>query len=289
MPAPRALRLLALGLLAPVAACSPTGLLNSFIPETGFRVEKDVAYGDHPRQRLDVYEPLGLRAPAPVIVFFYGGSWQTGSKDRYLFAGQAFASAGAIVVIPDYRTWPEVMFPDFIEDGAQAVAWVEDNIEGFGGDPERISLMGHSAGAHIAAMLALDRSFLTAAGANPDRLEALIGLAGPYDFLPIRARTVKKIFAVEDRQQTQPITFVRPGAPRALLLHGDEDGTVLAKNSRNLAAALERAGVPVTLEIYEGIGHLEIVAALAAPLRWLADSREDVLRFLGLEEAERPR
>lgn len=287
MPAPRALRLLALGLAVPLAACSPTGLLNTFIPETGYRVEQDIAYGDHPRKRLDVYVPTSLEGPAPVVVFFYGGSWQTGSKERYLFAGEAFASSGAVVVIPDYRTWPEVMFPGFIEDGAAAVAWVQNNIDRFGGDPGRISLMGHSAGAHIAAMLALDRSFLDAAGGQPDRIDALIGLAGPYDFLPIQDRTVQKIFDVEDRERTQPSNFVRPGAPRTQLLHGDDDTTVVARNSRNLAAALERAGVPVDLRIYEGIGHLEIVAALAAPLRWITDSRKDVLRFLGLEEAER--
>ncbi|MDX1540945.1 MAG: alpha/beta hydrolase, partial [Geminicoccaceae bacterium] len=228
----------------------------------------------------------GLERPAPVVVFFYGGSWEKGSKDRYLFVGQAFASAGAVVVIPDYRTWPEVMFPAFLEDGAKAVAWVQENIGRFGGDQEQVTLMGHSAGAHIAAMVALDRSFLTAAGGEPAGLDALVGIAGPYDFLPIRDPTVKKIFDVDDEQRTQPINFVRPGAPRTLLLHGGDDTTVVAKNSRNLAKALVDAGVPVDLHIYDEIGHLEIVAALAAPLRWIADTREDAVRFLDLEKAD---
>jgi len=282
LPAPRALRLLALGLLAPLAACSPLGVVNSFIPEEGYRVERGLAYGDHPRQRLDVYVPEGISSAMPVVVFFYGGSWESGVRERYLFAAQALASAGAVVVIPDYRLWPEVKFPTFVEDGAAAVAWVQERIGAFGGDPARIAVAGHSAGAHIAALVVLDRSYLEAAGGDPTQIDALVGIAGPYDFLPIRDGTVKKIFAVEDIAATQPITFARAGAPRALLLHGADDRTVLPANSERLAAALEREGSAAEVRIYHGIGHIEIAAALAAPFRWLAPTRADILAFLGL-------
>lgn len=277
-----ALRVAFLSLLAPLAGCSPASFLNSFIPSDDYRVERDLSYGPKPRQRLDVYVPNDLKAPAPVIVFFYGGRWESGSKDSYVFAAQAFASAGAVVVIPDYRLYPEVIFPTFLEDAAAAVAWVQHEIARFGGDPARLALAGHSAGAHVAALVALDRSYLEAAGGAPEQIDALIGIAGPYDFLPIRDPTIKQIFAVDDLQQTQPITFVRPQAPRTLLLHGRDDRTVGPHNSEHLAAALEQAGSEVTLHLYDRIGHIEIVAALAKPLRWLAPTRADALRFLGL-------
>lgn len=272
--------------MAPLAACSPAGLLNNFIPDEGFTVQRDLAYGDHPRQRLDVYRPAEANGLAPVVVFFYGGSWESGAKERYLFAGEALASAGAVVVIPDYRLWPEVRFPEFVADGAAAVAWAQDNIAGHGGDPARIAVTGHSAGAHIAAMIVLDRSYLEGAGGDPEQLDALIGIAGPYDFLPIQDQTVKKIFSMPDMAATQPITFVREGAPRALLLHGRDDRTVLLRNSANLADALRAAGNEAELRLYDDIGHIEIVVALAAPLRWLADTRADILAFLGLGEKE---
>ena len=273
---------LALALIVglPIAACGPAALLNALVPDDGYRVERDLAYGDAARQRLDLYLPGAVVAPAPVVVFFYGGRWVAGSKTDYRFVGEALAARGFVVVIPDYRLYPEVRFPTFVEDGAAAVAWVRRNIGRFGGEPWQIHLMGHSAGAHIAALLALDRRYLAAAGVEPGTLESFVGLAGPYDFLPLTDATVKRIFAADDLAATQPITFAEGSAPRALLLHGGDDRTVLPRNSQHLAAALEAAGGRAQLRLYPDLDHVALVAALAAPLRWLAPVLDDVTGFL---------
>ena len=286
-------RTILLGLALPLAACTPAGVLNALIPDSGYRIERDLAYGPKPRQRLDLYipdqtAPERSGRPAPVIVFFYGGSWQAGDKDRYRFVGQAFASLGAIVAIPDYRLYPEVIFPGFVEDGAAAVAWVQHQIASRGGDPARIALVGHSAGAHIAAMVALDGRYLQAADGDPARLSAWVGLAGPYDFLPAEDPAVRRIFDVPDPPASQPVNRVSDAAPPALLLHGLDDRTVLPANSRRLALALQEAGSTAHLRLLEGVGHIEIIAALAAPLRWLAPVRPAIATFLDLREQPAP-
>ncbi|HSA80738.1 MAG TPA: alpha/beta hydrolase [Geminicoccaceae bacterium] len=263
----------------PAAGCGPK-LLNALVPDGGYRVEGDLAYGALPRQRLDVYVPDGLAGPAPVAVFFYGGRWESGNKEQFRFVGQALAARGFITVIPDYRRYPEVRFPTFVEDGAAAVAWVGRNIGRFGGDPAQVHLMGHSAGAHIAALLALDRRYFAAAGTESDIIQSFIGLAGPYDFLPLTSATLKRIFAADDMAETQPITFADGNAPPALLLHGENDGTVLPANSERLAAALAAAGNRVEIKLYPNLDHVALVAALAAPLRWLAPVLDDVTAFL---------
>lgn len=267
-------------------ACSPTTLVNALVPDDGYEIERGLAYGDHPRQHLDIYRPDETRpAGVPVVVFLYGGSWQTGSRDIYKFIGEAFASAGYVTVVPDYRLHPEVVFPAFIEDGAQAVAWVREEIGRFGGDPGRIALMGHSAGAHIAALLTLDRRYLDQAGVPEETIQGLISVAGPLDFLPIQQEDIKAVFEVSRKspaqlQGTQPITYARRGAPPTLLQHGTGDTTVRVKNSRNLAEALESEGSPATLSLYDDVGHIAIIGAYARPLRWVAPVRKDALDFL---------
>lgn len=278
---PILLRLAAsLALALPALGCAPARLLNALVPDDGYRLIEGRAYGAAPRQRLDVYVPNELTAPAPVVVFFYGGRWEFGAKEDYRFVGQALASKGFIAVIADYRLYPEVRFPTFIEDTAAAVRWAQAEIAGLGGDPARIFVMGHSAGAHIAAMLALDAQYLNAVGTTPQALAGLIGLAGPYDFLPLTDPTLQRIFAAEDMAETQPITFARNGAPPTLLLHGEEDRTVRPANSTHLAEQLRATGTPVELELYPELGHIAIVSALAAPLRWQAPVLEDVARFV---------
>ena len=263
----------------PTAGCGPK-LLNALVPDGDYRLERDLAYGDLSRQRLDVYRPDGLAGPAPVVVFFYGGRWEAGDRGDFRFVGQALASRGFVAVIPDYRRYPEVRFPTFVEDGAAAVAWVRSNIRELGGDPGALHLMGHSSGAHIAALLALDHHYLADAGVERDVLASLVGLAGPHDFLPLDDPTLEEIFAVEDMAATQPITFADRSAPPTLLLHGAADQTVLPANSERLAAALAAAGNRVELEIYPGRGHVGLLIALAAPLRWLAPVLDDVTDFL---------
>jgi acetyl esterase/lipase len=275
--------LLPLGLVGlAVGACSPVVLLNALVPGDGYARMADVPYGEGPRRKLDVYVPDGLKGSAPVVVFFYGGSWQSGSKGDYLFAAQGLASRGYVVVMPDYRIWPDVGFPGFVEDGAAAVAWTFAHVAEHGGDPARVFVMGHSAGAHIAALLALDPRYLAAEGIDRRRLAGLIGLAGPYDFLPITGPTLKLIFGIgeKDPAPTQPINFADAGAPPVFLATGEDDDTVRPKNSVNLSRRLEAAGTRVTLKRYAGVGHIGIVLALARPLPARAPVLDDIDAFV---------
>ncbi len=280
-PLARLMRLAAgLAMLLPGLGCAPARLLNAVVPSSGFELEPDLAYGRLPRQQLDVYRPEAASAPRPVVLFLYGGSWQFGSRGDYRFVGQALASRGLIAMVADYRVWPEARFPTFVEDAAAAIAWARQNAGRFGGDPARVYLMGHSAGAHIAALLALDERYLAEVGLTPTALAGVIGLAGPYDFLPITDPTLKQVFDVPDLRTTQPITFAGPDAPPALLATGEQDLTVAPANSERLAARLEQSGNEVELKRYRQIGHISIALALAAPFRWLAPVLDDVARFV---------
>ncbi len=258
------------------ASSVPTGMAFS----RGYEVDASVPYGEGSRRTLDVYRP-GSVENAPVSVFFYGGSWQAGRKERYRFAAAALARCGFVVMVPDYRVFPEVRFPGFIEDGALAVRFARDNARRYGGDPGRLFVMGHSAGAHIAAMLALDVRWVSEAGVPPATIAGLIGLAGPYDFLPLHG-TLRTIFGGADRRETQPISYVSPAAPPAFLATGAMDRVVAPANSARLAARLAEAGCAVRFKSYRGLGHMLIAAALALPalLRPLAPVLDDVAGFV---------
>lgn len=244
----------------------------------------DQPYGRGPRQSLDIWVPEDAKADdrLPVVVFFYGGGWDSGERDSYGFAGRALAQQGFVVVIPDYRLVPKAHWPDFIEDSAAAVAWTHEHIAKLGGDPDRIALMGHSAGAYNAAMLALDPQWLRAAKSDPSIVRGVAGLAGPYDFLPLEkgGRGDRAMGKVKPIERTQPIHFARGDAPPLWLATGDEDDTVRPRNSQNLAAAIEKAGGQVTLRFYPGMGHTGIVMALAAPFRSRGPVLEEATDFL---------
>lgn len=244
----------------------------------------DQPYGRGPRQSLDIWVPEDAKADdrLPVVVFFYGGGWDSGERDSYGFAGRALAQQGFVVVISDYRLVPKAHWPDFIEDSAAAVAWTHEHIAKLGGDPDRIALMGHSAGAYNAAMLALDPQWLRAAKSDPSIVRGVAGLAGPYDFLPLEkgGRGDRAMGKVKPIERTQPIHFARGDAPPLWLATGDEDDTVRPRNSQNLAAAIEKAGGQVTLRIYPGMGHTGIVMALAAPFRSKGPVLEEATDFL---------
>ena len=216
-----------------------------------------------------------------MVVFLYGGAWRSGNKGMYRYVAKAFARLGYVAVIPDYRVYPEVRYPAFIEDAALAVRWVKDNIGRFGGNPDKIFLTGHSAGAHIAAMLALDARWLQEVGLSPRRdISGLIGIAGPYDYLPLRDEVLKIIFGGENRPETQPIAHVLPGAPPALLMTGGKDRLVEPGNATRLAARLRAAGNSATVRVYERVGHYFIIAALAPIFRFAVPVLHDVDAFI---------
>jgi len=239
----------------------------------------DLRFGDDPRQSLDLYVPAHADG-LPVVVFWYGGSWTSGRKADYRFVAAALAAHGMIVAIPDYRLHPSVVFPAFVEDGAQAVAWLQSHVGEYGGDPTRMVLAGHSAGAYIAAFLALDDDALGRAGAQRSAIKGLIGLAGPYGLEP-DTPVMNTIFAAPyTPPDWQPVRFVDPGDPPALLIHGDKDRTVGLRHTLALRDALTAVGVPVQVEIVPGASHVDLVASFArlAPKR--APVLEDSLRFI---------
>lgn len=269
-------------LLTVITACSPLKMLNALTPDSTFDKTEGIAYGDDPRQKLDVYVPRHPLENAPVVVFFYGGSWNSGSRSDYSFVGEALASRGVVAVLADYRLYPQVRYPLFLEDGAKAVAWTHDHIHRFSGDPQRLYLMGHSSGAYNVAMLALDPGLLGAVGMSPHDLRGWIGLAGPYDFLPIQNPDVRPVFFWPDSPpQSQPINHVSRGAPPALLMASRDDDLVNpTRNTGGLARKLRQAGVPVQDFYFARTGHATLVAILSRPMRGLAPVLDEVSAFI---------
>ena len=264
------------------------GALNSGAPPDGVRIERGIAYAGDAGPALDVYRPRGA-APAPVVVFFYGGRWQGGDRRDYAFVGEALADRGLVGVLPDYRQYPEVGFPGFVDDAARAVAWAIEHAAEFGGDPSRVFVAGHSAGGHIAALLATDARYLAAHHLAPRQLAGAIAIAAPLDFLPIVDADIAAVFGPPERYpESQPVNFVDGDEPPFLLLHGQPDRLVWTHNSRNLAARLEAVAVPVELAIYPDAGHFRILAALDAQFDWLAPTLDDLVRFVESTPAIRP-
>ncbi|WP_339448776.1 alpha/beta hydrolase [Pseudomonas sp. EA_5y_Pfl2_R50] len=265
-----------------LGGCSPVKLLNALTPEDTFTRTSGIAYGEDPRQKLDVYVPRRPLVDAPVVVFFYGGSWNSGDRGDYAFVGEALAARGIVAVLADYRLYPQVRYPLFLQDGARAVAWTRAHIATFSGNPQRLYLMGHSSGGYNAAMLALDGQLLGAEGMTPADIRGWIGLAGPYDFLPIENPDVRPVFFWPDSPpQSQPINQVSRGAPPALLIAATKDDLVNpTRNTGGLARKLREAGVPVQDVYYSRPNHVTLVASLSRPLRGLAPVLDQVVGFI---------
>jgi acetyl esterase/lipase len=247
-----------------------------------YRRRSHQAYGSDSRQQLDVYVPnVTPASPVPLVVFWHGGRWSSGDKTDYRFVGSALAELGVATVIPNYRHYPQVKLAGFMEDAARAACWAAAHAADFGADPGRLYLMGHSAGAHMAALLSLDPRYFAALGADPPRIAGVIGLSGPYDFLPLREADVQDMFGPPELYElSQPIYFAHRGAPPMLLIHGSKDTLVSPWNSRNLAAALEMLGVRVTLRLYAERGHGGTVAALSVPGRRRGATLADIAEFI---------
>ena len=279
----RKLLLCLLPLFVILEGCSTQALFDTLGPKDGNsrRVARDIAFGGHDQQKLDVYAPRTLAGKAPVLVYIYGGSWRMGDKNEYDFAGRAFAGKGYVTVIPDYRKVPEVVFPSFLEDGASALKWVTDNIAEYGGDPSRIYLVGHSAGAYNAVMLAVDPQFLAAEGLGPDTIDGVTSMAGPHDFYPFDVQATIDAFGAAENPETttQPVALVTPDAPPMFLLIGSDDTVVQPRNVPALAAKLEEAGVRVETKIYDGLNHIDPAKVLSVPFRRQATVLADIDAF----------
>jgi acetyl esterase/lipase len=292
-------RKLALSGLALVAAVggvlaftSPPRLLSWYDRVAGgtegaHLVAEGVAFGSH-GQSLDIWKPETAAVDKlPVIVFWYGGGWAKGDRTSYAFAGRALAREGFVVVVPDYRKVPQVRFPAFLDDGIEALKWVRDNIGEMGGDPDKVVVMGHSAGAYQAVMLALDAERMQAGGIARDFIKAGVGLSGPYDFYPFDSPRSIAAFSQWPRpEETQPIAFARADAAPLLLVTSDGDETVRPRNANNLGAKLRGLGAPVEVKNYGPLDHEEIVMALSVPFRSKGPVLADSVAFLKAQLGE---
>jgi acetyl esterase/lipase len=272
-----------------LSSCSPAGLLNGFSRIAGDQARlaaSGVPFGSDPRLKLDVWVPRQRAAELlPVVVFFYGGGWVAGERGEYGFAGRAFAARGFLTVVADYRLVPQVRFPTFVEDAGKAVRWAQDHAAEFGGDPRRINLSGHSAGAYIGAMLALDRHFLADAGVDPANIRAAALLSGPYDFYPFTEQRGRAAFGAWPRPlETQPIHFVRKDAPAMLLMHGTGDRVVRPRNSKRLAAVLTAAGATAELKLYPGKSHIDTIKSLSPLFRGSTTALADSIAFFNAHD-----
>ena len=258
---------------------SGIGLVNALAVGHGIEITRDIRFADGPRGLLDVYAPKDAH-DRPMVVFFYGGGWEEGRKADYRFAAMALAKRGIVTAVPDYRLYPDVRFPDFIADGAKAVRWARRNAVEFGADPGLIFLVGHSAGAYIAAMLALDQTWLDAA--SRAALAGVVGLAGPYDFLPLQSDVLKRLFAPAggDLSSSQPVSYARADAAPMLLISGLSDVTVKAENSRKLASRVRALGGQAETRFYRKVSHATLVGAFSPLLRPLAPTLADTLAFI---------
>lgn len=270
-----------------LSACSGMSALNVVTSDRGYEASENIAYARGPGRRLDLYVPVGLDARAPVVIFLHGGRWTSGSKDDYRFVGDALTSRGMIAVVPDYRKYPDVRMDDFMEDVAKAVVWVRDNIAAYGGDPEQIFLMGHSSGAQMASLLAYNPSHLQRVGVR-ERPKGFIGLAGAYDFLPLRDPDLLDMFGPEDaHDRSQPINYAGRTSPPTLLIHAENDVTARLSNAENLANRLSRSGAQVSLVTYDtfrcapGVSsHACTVMVLARPYRRAVDVLDHIEEFV---------
>lgn len=251
------------------AACTKItfGIVNLPAHFSGVKITKNIVFDPKTNLALDIYAPPDAASPLPVIVFFYGGRWEYGDRASYRFAGTTLAQQGFIVAVPDYRKYPTVKFPTFIEDGAKAVAWVHDNIAQYGGMPDHIYVAGHSAGAHIGALLTADEHYLPT-----HTIKAFAGLAGPYAFTPDEPDLQDMFGPPANYPNMQVTTFIDGKEPPMLLLYGDADTAVKPFNLERLAARIKGKGGRVETRIYPGVSHTSIIGALS----WLGKNQAPV-------------
>lgn len=285
----RHLRVVVTGLLSTMlGGCADEALLiplNWSNADNQIVTIADLAYGADARQKLDVYRPHSAR-PAPVMLFWHGGSWQHGDKDYYQFVGASLGRRGFLAILPEYRLAPEHAFPAFVEDAASAVRWARDHAADYGGDPDRIYVSGHSAGGHSALMLALDPQYLRAVGLAPSDIAGVVSLAGPTGLENLRGKRLKGVFppTVPDGAFS-PVALARrhaATAPPMLLMTGLDDDVIYASSAARLADAVRAGGGTATIKAYPGVGHIGLMLGFAGVLEGTSKAADDMARFGGL-------
>lgn len=277
---------LTLGLMALLAACTPARIqqaVNDSNSVRGLRVQTDLPYGPDPRQKLDLYAPLDA-VDAPTLLFIHGGSWQGGDKSGHAFVGESLARAGYVVGVMNYRLAPQNRYPAYVQDGAAALRWLRERAVSFGGHPDNLFVMGHSAGGFNAVELVNNPPWLNEVNVPVSSLRGVIGIAGPYSY---DFRDYPSWVAFPEGgnpEDIMPDRHVRPDAPPHLLLVAADDRTVHPQNALNMEAALKRAGVPVERVVLPRLNHITVVGALARNLTWLGGTRAEVIRFVAARQ-----
>jgi len=263
-------------------SCAPVDALNASIDTSGLSISHDVAYAPGEMGMMDVYRPSTPHAaPMPLVVFIYGGSWKSGIRGEYRFAAAPLARAGMVVAVPDYRKNPQAGFPTFLEDNARAIAFARAHAAEWGADPQRIFLIGHSAGGYNVLMLALDPRYLGEFGMRPADLAGVIGMAAPADFIPSTDPDVAAAFGVSPNpDEMQPINFARKDAPPILLLQGGKDDIVGPHNATSLARHMAAVGGEVKVQVFPDLGHIGLVVAMAPISAWRAPVLGAILDFI---------
>jgi acetyl esterase/lipase len=253
-----------------LSGCGTSYVINAMVPTSGYTVTHNIAYASGPRHKLDVYRPVNATGHSPVVIYIYGGRWRAGDKSTYKFAAEALTSHGYVVVIPNYRLFPEVHFPAYVQDAAQAVAWTHAHVADFGGDPNEMYLLSHSAGAQIGALLALDPAYLAAVGGSPNWFAGVVCMSGPYDFNPDQSWDLAENFGPRSHYpQAMAVNFVTGHNPPMLLMAGKDDQEVPYTQSVELYRRIKAAGGPVQLKLFNGLGHVELIATFANTLHWI--------------------
>lgn len=275
-----------IGLLLSVAAfagCSAILFsgLNVLSPDGDLAVVRGITFDRDLDLKLDIYRPKNA-SNAPVVVFYYGGRWEFGKRESYRWFGEALARNGFVAILPDYRKYPQVKFDGFMTDAANALAWSFEHASEYGGDPQNLFVMGHSAGAHLALMLATNAQWMAPHRIKPTLLAGAVGLAGPYNFLPLTADDMIGMFGSTPTEQarSQPINFVDGDEPPMLLLHGSNDNTVWPKNSTTLAHAVKANGGRADVIIYPGVTHSDILLSVSPTFRGKASALDDSVKFI---------
>ena len=272
---------LAAGLAAGLGGCSAADLLNATVSDDDVAETTDLRYAPGDRHTLDVYRPRRMGGGLPLVVFIYGGGWDSGSKGMYAFVARPLVRRGMVVMVPDYRLYPQATFPAFLEDNAKAVAWAFAHASDLGADPSRIVLVGHSAGAFNIAMLALDPQWLAEVGLDRNRLAGAVGLAGPYHFLPSTDPDVIPVFGPDNTPAHEPYAYADGHNPPMFLAAGTDDSTVMPRNTTDLAARIRERGGAVKSKLYSGVGHIGLITAFAPLFQGRAPVLDDVAGFVG--------
>ncbi len=269
-------------MISPSAKTKAMSLVSQLVANQNISVQKNISYGPLNRQSLDHYQPKTGSTQKPILIFYYGGGWESGEKSIYHFIGAELASKGFDVIIPDYRLFPEVKFPKFINDAALAYNWVWQHLAQKNERP--IVLIGHSAGAHIAALMAYDQTYLNkfSSAANPKFKPAgFIGFAGPYAFNPVTWHTTKDIFSTTKNEDlARPVAFINSKSPTSLLFHGEEDTVVKKWNMETLTKALKANKVEVEANLLPGISHIDIMLNIGLPLKQQKNILEKMMKFI---------